>query len=336
MNRSNFYWISKNSARGITCVLALFISYNLAGAQELRKVRIAIPAVTTTATSHFVAREMKYWREEGLDVELVLMRAATSVTAVVSKNVDFTTLGGGALLGILRGLPLRLVFATFNRPHYAIFARPDIRSLQDLKGKKVGVSSIGSGPDSLLQELLNKRLSGGVKEVTILAVGSGEERVLAFKRGFVDAAILTPMDQMLVEEAGFRELFSFIKEGGYVDLPNSLIAQEDMIKTNPLLVEKVVRGNLKGLLYFRDNRVGTSKILSRVLHVSEPNAGRYYDAIRASATEDGTANEEEQKGSIAYLLDRAGLKKMPSLDSVYDFSFARKASKDLKAQGWKP
>src|SRR6266850_4717695 len=105
---------------------------------------------------------------------------------------------------------------------------------------------------------------------------------------------------------------------------------------NPLLVEKVVRGNLKGLLYFRDNRIGTSKILSRVLHVNEQNAGRFYDAIRASATQDGTANEEEQKGSILYLLDRAGLKKMPPLDTVYDFSFARKALKELKNQGWKP
>src|SRR2546422_9557467 len=128
MNWSNFYWIRKNRLRIIACCLVLLTSYNLAGAQELRKVRITIPAITTTATSHFVAREMKYWREEGLDVELVLMRAATSVTAVVSKNVEFTTLGGGALLGILRGLPLRLVFATFNRPHYAIYARPDIRS----------------------------------------------------------------------------------------------------------------------------------------------------------------------------------------------------------------
>jgi NitT/TauT family transport system substrate-binding protein len=321
---------------GFVSLAALLTVVNSTAAQELKKVRIAIPAITTTATSHFVAKEMKYWQEEGLDVELVLMRAATSVTAVVSKNVDFTTLGGGALLGILRGLPLRLVFATFNRPHYAIYARPEIRSLQDLKGKKVGVSSLGSGPDSLLQELLNKRLSGGVKDVTILAVGSGGERVMAFKRGFVDAAILTPMDQILVEEAGFRELFSFIKEGGYVDLPNSLIAQEEMIKTNPVLVEKVVRGNLKGLLYFRENRTGTSKILSRVLHINEPDAGRFYDAIRPSATEDGTASEEEQRGSIAYLLDRAGLKKMPALDTVYDFSFARKAARDLRSLGWKP
>ncbi len=325
----------RSSLAGL-CFLALVSLCSPAAAQELKKVRIAIPAMTTSATSHFVAKEMGYWREEGLDVELVLMRAATSVTALVSKNVEFTTLGGGGLLAILRGLPLRLVFATFNRPHYAIYARPDIHSLQELKGKKVGVSSIGSGPDSLLQDLLNKRLSGGAKEVTIIAVGAGPERVLALKRGFVDAAILSPMEKLLAEEAGSRELYSFVKEGNYADLPNSLIVQEETVKSDPALVEKVVKGNLKGLLYFRDNRIGTSKILSRLLHVNEQDAARFYDEIRPSATEDGTANEEEQKGSISYLLERAGLKKMPPLEKVYDFSFARKALRELKNKGWKP
>ncbi len=329
-------WTRRNGLKANVCFLAIFSLYHLAAAQESKKVRIAIPAMTTSGISHFVAREMGYWREEGLDVELVVMRAATSVTAVVSRNVEFTTLGGGGLLAILRGLPLRLIFATFNRPHYAIYARPDIRSIQELKGKKVGVSSIGSGPDSLLQDLLNKRLSDGIKEVTIIAVGTGEERILALKRGFVDAAILSPMEKLMAEEAGSRELYSFVKEGNYADLPNSLIVREELIKSDPILVEKVARGNLKGLLYFRDNRIGTSKILSRVLHVNDQYAARLYDEIRPSATEDGTANEEEQRGSLLYLLERAGLKKMPPLDKIYDFSFARKALRELKNKGWKP
>jgi ABC-type nitrate/sulfonate/bicarbonate transport system substrate-binding protein len=316
--------------------IALIAFSEPAAAQEMKKVRVAIPAMTTSATSHFVAREIGYWREEGLDAELVLMRAATSVTALASRNVEATTLGGGGLLAILRGLPMRLVFATFNRPHYAIFAKPEIRSLQELKGRKVGVSSIGSGPDSLLQDLLQKRLGDASKNVAILAVGTGEERILALKRGFVDAAILSPMERVIAEEAGLRELFSFLKEGNYADLPNSLIVREEMIKSDPTLVEKIVRGNLKALLYFRENRAGTSKVLARVLRVNEPFAARLYDEVRLSTTEDGTANEEEQKSSLSYLLDRAGLKQPPPLDRVYDFSFARKAMRDLKASGWKP
>jgi NitT/TauT family transport system substrate-binding protein len=316
--------------------VAFIVFSQAVAAQELKKVRIAIPAITTSATSHFVARELGYWRAEGLDAELVLMRAATSVTALASRNVEATTLGGGGLLAILRGLPMRLVFATFNRPHYAIFAKPEIRSLQDLKGKKVGVSSIGSGPDSLLQDLLQKRLGDESKSVAILAVGTGEERILALKRGFVDAAILSPMERLIADEAGFRELFSFLKEGNYADLPNSLIVREETIKTDPTLVEKMVRGNLKALLYFRENAAGTSKVLSRVLRVKEPFAARLYDEVRLSTTEDGTASEEEQRSSLTYLLDRAALKQPPPLERVYDFSFARKAMKDLKSSGWRP
>jgi NitT/TauT family transport system substrate-binding protein len=320
----------------VPALLAIAALCNSAAAQEMKKVRIAIPAMTTSSTSYFVARDLGYWREEGLDVELVLMRAATSVTALVSRNVEFTTLGGGGLLAILRGVPLRLVFATFNRPHYAVYAKPDIRTLQELKGKKVGVSSIGSGPDSLLQDLLNKRLSGGAKEVTVLAVGTAEQLSIALKAGFIDASILSPMEKRLADEAGFRELYSFVKDGSYADLPNSLIVREETIKSDPVLIEKVARGNLKGLLYFRSNRAGTSKILARSLRVSEDYAGRLYDEIRPSTTEDGTATEEEQRGSILYLLERAGLKSTPPLSTVYDFSFVRKVQRDLKEKGWKP
>lgn len=319
-----------------TCFLAIFTLHSRAEGQAMRKVRIAIPAIATTSTSHFVAKEAGYWREEGLDVELVLMRAGITPTALASGNLEFITLGGGGLLAILRGFPLRVIFATFNRPDYAVFAKPEIRSIQELKGKRLGVSSFGSGPDSLVRDLLKKRMADGGKEVTILAVGAGEDRVVALRRGVVDAAILSSMEQVMVADAGFRELYSFVKQPDYADVPNSLIVREELLKSDPVLMEKVIRGNLKGLLYFRENRAGTSKILSRILKVSEDYAGRFYDEIRPGTTEDGTVNEEQQRGSIEYLLERAGLKEMPSLDKIFDFSITRKVVKELQAKRWKP
>lgn len=321
---------------GVISFLAIFTLTGAAEGQPMRKVRVAIPAIDTASTSHFVAREAGHWREEGLDVELVLMRAAIAPTALASGNVEFITLGGGGLLAILRGFPLRVVFATFKRPDYALYAKPDIHSLQELKGKRLGVSSIGSGPDSLVRDLLRKRIVDGGKDVTIMAVGAGEERVMALRRGIVDAAILSSMEQVLVADAGFRELYSFGKQTDYSDVPNSLIVREELMKSDPILVEKAVRGNLKSLLYLRENRPGTSKILSRVLKVNEQNAARMYDAIRPSTTEDGTVNEGQQRGSLEYLLERAGLKEAPPLEKIFDFSIARKVLKELEANRWKP
>lgn len=321
-----------------SCLLAVLVLNSRAEGQPMKKIRVAIPAMTTNASSHLVAKEVGYWREEGLDVELVLMRAAIAPTALVSGNVEFITLGGGGLLAILRGFPLRSIFATFSRPDYTLYAKPDIQSIQDLKGKRLGVSSIGSGPDSLVRDLLKKRMVDGGKEVTFIAVGAGEDRVMALLGGVVDAAILSSTEKVKLKDADprFHELYSFVKSPDYADTPNSLIVREDLMKSDPALVEKVVRGNLKGLLYFRENRAGTSKILSRLLKVSEAHAARLYDEIRPATTQDGTVNEEQQRGSIEYLLERVGLKEAPPLERVFDFSIARKVSKELQAKRWRP
>src|SRR3972149_7758192 len=124
--------------------------------QELKKVRVGIPTLSLIVASSLIPGERGYFKQEGLEVDLIVIRSAPSVLALAAKEVDFITLGGGGLIGILRGLPLRVVFAPLRRPLYALYARPEIRSIAELDGKKVGVSSIGSGPDLLRREIMKK------------------------------------------------------------------------------------------------------------------------------------------------------------------------------------
>ena len=140
-------------------------------AQDLLKLPVAIPAVTPAATTFVVARDRGYFREEGLDVQLIVMPSAIGTQALIGGNVKFSTIGGAALLPMLRGAPLRFLFTTFNRPMFWLYAKPEIRSIEALRGKKVGVSSLGSGPDSLLRDLLKKHAMEGGRDVVILADG---------------------------------------------------------------------------------------------------------------------------------------------------------------------
>src|SRR5437867_8262944 len=112
------------------------------GAQELVNVPMAIPAIIPEATAFAVARERSYFREEGLDVQLIVMPSAVGTQALIAGNVKFSTVGGARLLPILRGAPIRFLFTTFNRPMFWLFAKSHIRSIEALKGKKVGVSSL--------------------------------------------------------------------------------------------------------------------------------------------------------------------------------------------------
>ncbi len=159
--------------------IAILLFATRSSAQELVKVPVQ-PAITPAATAFAVARDRGYYRQEGLDVQLVVMPSAIGMQALLGGNVKFSTAGGAGLLPILRGAPVRFMFTTFSRPMFWLYSRPDLRTVESLKGKKVGVSSLGSGPDSLLRKLLKKRGLEGGRDVAILAVGSGTARFLRY------------------------------------------------------------------------------------------------------------------------------------------------------------
>lgn len=316
-------------------VAVLVLSSSSSEAQEPLKVPVAIPAVTPAATTFVVARDRGYYREEGLDVQLIVMPSAVGTQALIGGNVRFSTVGGAGLLPILRGAPLRFSFATFNRPMFWLYAKSDIRSVKDLKGKKVGVSSFGSGPDSLLRDLLKKHGLEGGREVAILAMGAGTARFYALQAGSVDAAMLSIPANFMAQGAGYRELVSFIDQE-WVELQGSVVVTEQLLASDPMQVEKFIRATLKGFFYSRDQRSETTAILARFLRMPEDAAAKIYDVVRPGMTADGTVGEELQRRSFEHVVGRLGLKDAPRLEKIFDYSLAVKARQELRDRGWKP
>jgi len=304
-------------------------------AQELVKVPVQIPSITPAVTAFAVARDRGYYRQEGLDVQLVVMPSALGTQALLGGNVKFSTAGGAGLLPILRGAPVRFMFTTFSRPMFWLYARSDIRSVESLKGKKVGVSSLGSGPDSLLREILKKNGLDGGRDVVIMPVGSGTARFFALQAGSVDAAMLSVPANLMAQEAGFRELVSFIDQE-WIELQGTVNVTDQLLASDFTLVEKFIRGTLKGFIHFRDLRSQTITLLARFLRIKEDAAAKVYDLMRPSLTQDGVVGEEIQLKSLEHVIDRAGLKAAPRLDKIFDYSLAVKIRQELRAKGWKP
>lgn len=319
----------------LVCFLILAGFCADARSQELKKIHVAIPAVSPASTTFVVAKDRGYYREEGLEVELIVMPSATAVQALIGGNVKFATVGGAGLPPALRGAPLRFLFTTFNRPMFWLYAKPEILSVPELRGKRIGVSSLGSGPDSLLRDLLKKYGMDGSREVVIMPMGAGTARFAALKAGSVDASMLSIPGNFMAQEAGFRELVSFIGQD-WVELQGSVLVSEQILESDPLLVEKFLRGSLKGFRYFRDNRSGTVVILTRFLRTKEDLAARIYDLIRPGMTQDGVISEALQKKSLEHILERVSLKEPPPLEKIFDFSLTRKVRDELQTRGWRP
>lgn len=307
----------------------------LAASGEAGRVRVAMPSTTHAVLAFSTSRDKGYYRDEGLDVELILMSAPIASRALLSGDVDVATVGGAGLPPVLSGAPLRFIFTTYNRPMFWLFGKAEIRSVKELKGKRVGVSGIGSGPDSLLREALRRNALEG-RDVAILSLGVMPTIYSGLQSGVVDAAMLSPPFTFRAEEDGFRELIAFPKQD-LVEMQGSILVKESFLQSDPATLEKFIRATYKGFLYIKQNRSGTIPILGRYLQVKEELAAKAYEqVVRPAMTQDGTLNEEMQKKAVENVLKRLDLKEAPPLSRIFDFSIARKVVTDLRTKGWKP
>lgn len=139
----------------------------------------------------------------------------------------------------------------------------------------------------------------------------------------------------MAQEAGYRELVSFIDQE-WIELQGTVNVTDQLLASDPTLVEKFIRATLKGFIHFRDQRPQTIAILMRFLRTKEDATAKIYDLMRPSLTQDGIVNEELQRKSLEHVIDRAGLKEPPRLDKIFDYSVAVKVRQELRAKGWKP
>jgi NitT/TauT family transport system substrate-binding protein len=320
---------------GLKIVVCLLSIVGLFTEAEARTVHVAVPTLSMVVIAFTAAKEKGYYRDEGLDVDLVVMRDTLGISAVIGGNADFATMSGAGLTAIIGGVPLRFAFSTFYRPMFWIYAKPEFQDIKALKGKKVGVTGLGSGPDNLLRETLKRNGLEGGRDVIILALGLPSTVAAALRSGAVDAAMISPPFNFTVKEAGFREIVSFLKEDS-VELQGSVLMHEKLFQSDPALVEKFVRGSAKGLRYARENRSGTIPILLRYMKIKEDLAGQYYDLVRPIMTTDGTVSPELQKKYLDQALKILTPKESPSVEKVFNYSLTRKINAELEGAGWKP
>src|ERR1051325_4499667 len=151
----------------ISFVCSVFLITAAVG--EARTINVAVPSYSMSMIAFMIAKEKGYYRQEDLDVNFVLMAAPLASRALIGGNVEFATVGGSAITGILAGAPLRMLFSSFARAVFWLYSKPEIRDLKDLKGKRVGISAMGAGPDSMLRDLLNTHGLDPTKDVVMLA-----------------------------------------------------------------------------------------------------------------------------------------------------------------------
>jgi ABC-type nitrate/sulfonate/bicarbonate transport system substrate-binding protein len=207
---------------------------------DAKRVRVAIPGYNITQIVFFTAKEKGYYKEEGLDVDLVQMTGTLSNLALMSGEVEFTSVPTAAMTANLRGASLRVLFATFERPLFWLYTRPQIRNVGELKSKKVGVGGLNQASYVLLKELLSTYGFEPGRDYTLIQAGDSSPRFMALTTGFIDATLLPLPWNFQARESGMHELVALSKSE-IVAPTGSIVIRDELLRTDPGLIEQFTR-----------------------------------------------------------------------------------------------
>jgi NitT/TauT family transport system substrate-binding protein len=296
------------------------LSQGLLDAQT-QKLRIAYSSRSNTITPFYVAASKGFFREEGLEVELIQVSPRLGAMAVMNGDVAFTTSFTSTFRGILQGLPLKLILVALKKGMYFLIVRPEIKDVQDLKGKKLGVATI-RGTDQLVAEELLRSKGFNPALVQQIVIGETPLRAQALVAGVVQVVSLSPPHDLMLQQMGYKVLAGPPELG----LPASgLFTSDRQLKENPQVVKRTLRALLKAGRFISDNRQETIAVMLKWLPQAQEIAARSYDVELKALTKDGQMTD----GEMESLIERLGEKKRP-LDEVRDFSPVRQALKELE------
>jgi NitT/TauT family transport system substrate-binding protein len=320
-------------------VLAAVLAALCADARAADKVRVTIPVFSEVDYAPFyLGTDKGYFAEEGLEVELVGAGGGVATPALISGDVQFSGSPSAAISAILKGAPLKIIYVMRDRPPYQLWASdPAIRTLEDLKGKQVGVVSRGDTHENSVRLLLMAQHIDP-NSVPFTALGFGTGRVAALNAGALPAASLTVEDIEQLKRTPNQHMVADTWHQVQM-LVGGIAVNDRMLKGERPLAARFLRGLLKGTRYMRANEAGTvTAMLTHNPNVARATVEKLYGELVPGNTADGTLPLGVQKAMLDLYADILAMprdKERPIADA-FDFSLLAEVDSALDASGWKP
>lgn len=224
---------------------------------------------TTSDLALFLAKEQKLFDKQNLDVDLQFIASSTGIAALASDQTQFALIGGPEALGaVVGGADLVAIVQLSGAQPYLMEVSKDINTIEDLKGKKVGVSSLGSSSDTATRISLRAQGIDPEKDVTIVAVGSLENRMSALVNGAIDAGLGSPPETLKLEENGLHPLYDL----STLDMPplaQCLIVKRSTINAQRDVVQRVVNAMVQGTALQKKDRAISQATLRTWANITE-------------------------------------------------------------------
>lgn len=308
---------------GAVLLLSLCFGVGHAGAGEAASVvKIHLPGYSTSSLPFLIAEEAGFYRDEGIRIEIIRIQTGSGIQALVAGAVDVSQIvGPTTLAAILGGAPLKVVTVFNDKPTYKLYVKKQFRRFADLKGARLGSSTPGSTNDRLLKIVLEKNGLDWRKDLSLIYIGLSEVMLKSLQSGAIDGTALTPPASFIAEEFGFQPLFNFINEVGA--LQGGVATSSAFLNGRREMSQRFIRATVKGLKYFKSDRGGTVKIMTKYMNLNADTAARVYDESSPSFVSEGTISEDFQDRVLDFELKIIGTDKKISRDRVFDFALIK-------------
>ena len=294
---------------------------------EAKTIYIGVSNPDMSFLSGGVAKFQGYFKDEGLDVEVLQMNANVSVAALAAGNLDYNLILQSVVTANLRGLPLKIAGILIERPNHVVVVHPSIQKFADLKGKKIAISSFGSLVD-ILARLTSAHFKLDPKsDVDYVAAGSSSARVAQLQAGVVQAAFVTPPGNLRAEAVGFKSL---LRVGDLFAFPvNGIGLHEQKLRNDRDEVKKVTRALLRANRFILDNPKGAIKILAAWGRSKPEVAEEAYQFTAKNYSRNLLVPRATLENVIESTRWNVETKKKVTVDDVFDFSLVREVLKQM-------
>jgi ABC-type nitrate/sulfonate/bicarbonate transport system substrate-binding protein len=298
-------------------------------AQE--RVRIGVSSRGFGSLPIFVADKKGFYAKYGLRPEMIIIRSSVAVPALLSGDLDYYNGFQPAVSAALKGIPVKLVMMGAEKVIFMILVKPEVKSMQDLRGKTIGVSSAGSTIHLSLLTILNHFRLDPAKDVKILPAGDVRSQLAALQSGNIDAASHGPPLDSLGTAMGCKVL---LWDKDYVDTPISgLDVSEQKLQRAPEQVKRMIKAMIEAQRFIRTQKDDATKLIGEWMSVEAATAENLYRNLGAIFSIDGSITETGLKAAIQLEADLTKTKITVPLSTIADNRLLLEAQQELRKEG---